>query len=703
MVKTSRPILGYNILEKLGESTHAEVFKVFREDEPNRLLALKLIKPEIISKDLYYNLDQQIKYLNGLDLPKVIIPTLHKDGEETIFLIQEYFDGMNLEEWGRSQEKVSLSEFGIRAMDSLALDAANRYFSRCLSLLSEDSCERKSIEEELKVARQEREGIFQAIGNPTLILDSERNVISANIATCKAVDKSEEELVGKKCYQLLHGIDHPPKSCPFGRVLKSGRLETVEMEVEELDTVFLVSCTPIFDGSGDINKIIHVAMDLTEQKKDEENLLRQKEEETRLLTIEAENKNFIEWMNTFDTFVAKYDPDGNMFFCNDAALRGTGVKKEDVYGMYFPDAVFWEHSEVERSKIVECFNKAKLGITSRIETNFGAADGTRIPIIFDCRPIMDEKGDVKYITAEGKTIIEQVRLRKELQKERENLEVRVLERTMELEDLNMELSGEIVERKQTENELARYRDHLEDLVKDRTTLLEAANRELESFSYSVSHDLRAPLRSMDGFGTALLEDYGDKLDEKGVHYIDRIKDSSQRMATLIDDILELSHVTRRKISNEDVDLTQVARSIIEDLRAEDPDRKIDVMIQDGLSDRGDPILIKQALENLLSNSWKFTGMNPRAKIEFGALEIEGEKSFFVRDNGIGFDMQYQDKLFVPFQRLHSMEEFTGTGIGLATVQRIIHRHGGEIRGDGEPEKGATFYIRFSPSRGRRDD
>ncbi|MDY6958132.1 MAG: PAS domain S-box protein, partial [Halobacteriota archaeon] len=262
------------------------------------------------------------------------------------------------------------------------------------------------------------------------------------------------------------------------------------------------------------------------------------------------------------------------------------------------------------------------------------------------------------------------------------------------EDHFLTIIEDITESRRVEGELKLHRDHLEDLVKKRTGLLEVANRELESFSYSVAHDLRAPLRSMDGFSTALLEDYSDKLDDQGIHYLNRIKDSSHRMAILIDDLLELSRVTRREMACKNVDLTKIARSIIKDLRMNDPKRSVEVDIEEGLSDRGDPILIKQALGNLFDNSWKFTRTNPKAKIEFGAVRIDGENTFYLRDNGIGFDMKYKDKLFLPFQRLHSLPEFPGTGIGLATVQRIINRHGGKISGEAEPEKGATFYLRF---------
>lgn len=222
--------------------------------------------------------------------------------------------------------------------------------------------------------------------------------------------------------------------------------------------------------------------------------------------------------------------------------------------------------------------------------------------------------------------------------------------------------------------------------------LEAANQELEAFSYSVSHDLRAPLRSIDGFSRALLEEYNDKLEEQGRDYLQRISAASQRMAQLVDDLLDLSRVTRSEMSRERVNLSLLVQTIAEDLRKTQPERKVEFVITPGLVSDGDMRLLRIALENLLDNAWKFTSRHPSASIEFGAIQQGDKTPFFVRDNGAGFDMAYAGKLFGAFQRLHGMSEFPGTGIGLATVQRIIHRHGGQIWAEGKMEEGATFYF-----------
>lgn len=222
--------------------------------------------------------------------------------------------------------------------------------------------------------------------------------------------------------------------------------------------------------------------------------------------------------------------------------------------------------------------------------------------------------------------------------------------------------------------------------------LKAANQELEAFSYSVSHDLRAPLRSIDGFSQALLEDYHDKLDDQGRGYLQRVRAASQRMAALIDDLLNLSRVTRAEMHREPVDLSALAASVVEDLRQAHPERAVEVAIQPNLAVEGDPKLLRILLVNLLGNAWKFTGKQNRPRIEFGATRNGGGPEYFVRDNGAGFDMTYARRLFGAFQRLHAMDEYPGTGIGLATVQRIVHRHGGSVRAEGKPDEGAAFYF-----------
>jgi signal transduction histidine kinase len=272
-----------------------------------------------------------------------------------------------------------------------------------------------------------------------------------------------------------------------------------------------------------------------------------------------------------------------------------------------------------------------------------------------------------------------------LMKAQEDLERRVEERTSELQ-------LEIIQREQAQAELDRLNEELEQRVKQRTAELTAANRELAAFSYSVSHDLRAPLRKIDGFSQALLEDYGHVLEPEAMEYLDRVRAASQQMAQLIDDLLNLSRLTRSEMRRESVDLSAMARSIIADLKQRQPARDVCAQIQEGLAATADERLLRIALSNLLGNAWKFTEKEQKARIEFGMLSDDGCPAFFVRDNGAGFDMAYANKLFGPFQRLHTQDEFEGTGVGLATVQRIVNRHGGRIWAEAAVGRGATFYF-----------
>ncbi len=229
--------------------------------------------------------------------------------------------------------------------------------------------------------------------------------------------------------------------------------------------------------------------------------------------------------------------------------------------------------------------------------------------------------------------------------------------------------------------------------------LEAANKELEAFSYSVSHDLRAPLRSIDGFSLALLEDFNDRLNDEGREYLQRVRRGVQRMGRLIDGLLDLSRMAQGPLLRQVVDLSALAERIIEDLREGSPERKVEVRIGKALVVSGDPNLLAVALNNLLENAWKYTGNRQRALIEFGLTMDNGEEVFYIRDNGTGFDMNYANKLFGVFQRLHEAGEFSGTGIGLATVQRVIHRHGGRIWAEAAVGEGATFFFTL-PARGK---
>jgi PAS domain S-box-containing protein len=258
---------------------------------------------------------------------------------------------------------------------------------------------------------------------------------------------------------------------------------------------------------------------------------------------------------------------------------------------------------------------------------------------------------------------------------------------------------DITARKRASHELAAARDGLEAQIRERTADLTALNEELDSFNYSVSHDLRAPLRGLTGFSQILLADYRDQIDETGRHYLERLSAAAERMGELIDALLALSRVSRSDLRIEDLDLSAIAERAAAALRESEPKREVDLVLEPGVRARGDADLLYLALYNLLANAWTFTRDEPEACIEFGVNRSPEGDAYFLRDNGVGFDMRFADKLFVPFQRLHSPNSYSGMGIGLAAVQRIVHRHGGKVWGEGEVGGGATFYFTLQPNGG----
>jgi light-regulated signal transduction histidine kinase (bacteriophytochrome) len=240
---------------------------------------------------------------------------------------------------------------------------------------------------------------------------------------------------------------------------------------------------------------------------------------------------------------------------------------------------------------------------------------------------------------------------------------------------------DIIERKQAEEGLKHY-----------TVELESTNKELESYSYSISHDLRAPLRTLDGFSEMVIEEYGDKLDETGKEYLNRIRKAGQTMSQLTEDILKLSRITRAEMHRDEVNLTEMAGTIAGELQRAQPERIAEIIIAPDMIVNGDKALLEILLRNLLDNAWKYTGKCSNARIEMGVNRQDGKSVYFIRDNGVGFDIQYKNKLFQPFQRLHSSKDYPGTGIGLATAQRVVRRHGGDIWVESELNKGTTFYF-----------
>jgi signal transduction histidine kinase len=309
------------------------------------------------------------------------------------------------------------------------------------------------------------------------------------------------------------------------------------------------------------------------------------------------------------------------------------------------------------------------------------------------RNLPEKKGDERRISIRTGDEIEEMAdafngMVTELDTLSSSLEHQVDERTAQLADVNVSLLREVEQRVQAQDEISALN---EDLIRERGAL-EAANQELEAFSYSVSHDLRAPLRHVSAYSNILMEDFGAELSDECKGYMERMQNSCRRMESLIDDLLALSRAARCELRITTVDLTSLCRDVVQELQDSDPRREVKVMVADGMTARGDLHLLRIVMQNIIGNAWKYTARTELPEIEIGEQKNGGKIEFFVRDNGAGFDMTYAEKLFDPFQRLHRAEDFEGSGIGLATVMRIINRHDGRIRAVGEPGKGAVFSF-----------
>lgn len=400
----------------------------------------------------------------------------------------------------------------------------------------------------------------------------------------------------------------------------------------------LASISPVFDTTGTITHFLAVKEDITARKTAEE-ALGKSEQEFRAL---AENSPDV---------IVRYDREGRRIYVNPEFERVNHLCAKQVYGKK-PTELSTELSpmaNVFTEKLQECM---ATGTNTKIDLSW-TKEGKPICWFVRAVPEFDANGNV--ISA-------------------------------------LTIWSDISDRKQAEEEIHKLNQDLERRVNERTAQLEVANKELEAFSYSVSHDLRAPLRAIDGFSLALIEDYQDKIDEQGNNYLQRVRSGAQRMAQLIDDMLTLSHISRREMNLQLVNLSEIFSEVASNLHESQPEREVKIIVPNGITAKGDGRLLRIVFDNLVGNAWKYTSKHSTAYIEFGISQLEEKLVYFIRDDGAGFDMNYAQKLFGAFQRFHSTNDFPGTGIGLATVQRIIHRHGGEIWAESEVEKGTTFYF-----------
>jgi PAS domain S-box-containing protein len=421
---------------------------------------------------------------------------------------------------------------------------------------------------------------------------------------------------------------------------------------------------------------------------------------------QVEERNLLRTMidNIPDRIYAM-DTQGRKSISNKADWQACGEKKmEDVIGKtdfdtYPADmaAEFWSLDKSVIASGLPVFNYEERGFDSR---------GKLVWVLTTKVPLRDSRGKVIGLVGVGRDITERKKTDEDLvasQRASLNMMEDAVEAKESLEKANVDLLREIKERRKAEKEVRKLNVDLERRVQERTAELATANKELEAFSYSVSHDLRAPLRSMTGFSEALLEENQASLDPQTKDYLHRISDAAHRMGRLVDDLLRLSRVTRTEIKKVHINLSGLAEEIAGELQSSAPERDVHWLITPNLFADADPELLKIVFSNLLGNAWKFTGKRTQATIEFGCKNNENHLIYYVKDNGAGFDPQYTSKLFAPFQRLHNQEDFDGEGIGLSLVQRIIQRHGGAIWTKAKPDEGATFYFTLhEPNTGEKN-
>ena len=378
------------------------------------------------------------------------------------------------------------------------------------------------------------------------------------------------------------------------------------------------------------------------------------------------------------------DIDGKIIEVNQAWLDQLGYQRADVIGSSFGDFLDADQASLFKKN----FSQFKSSGTAHVTFDMVRKDHSIVTYQIDGSIRHDKYGKFKQTQCILTDLTERKMAENKLLAVQEELQ-----RLLEVSDQSrLALLSMIEDQKTMEEQILKLNTELEQRVRDRTAQLEVANKELEAFAYSVSHDLRAPLRAMDGFSSALISDYESQLDDQARHYLTRIKEASQRMGQLIEDLLNLSRVTRRSFNRERVDLSTLVSEVSLDLQNNEPERNAVFEIQEGVFVQADNHLIRIVMVNLLNNAFKFTGKQKKTLIKFGIKKIDNENVFYVSDNGVGFNMEYAGKLFTPFQRLHTMKEFPGTGIGLVTVQRIIARHGGRIWTEANEGQGAAFYF-----------
>ena len=570
-----------------------------------------------------------------------------------------------------------------------------------------DITDRKSAEEATKEAEKRYQAIFDNRLQMVYIYDQDGRFLDANDFALERMGYTRDE-IGKIFFQdIVHPDDLEKAYAEVADVMATGRMSNsleVRINTRSGDTIWIETFAIPLESSSDHLIGLGLASDITERKRAEQAL---QHRTNQILALQEVTSSIQSTLNlkeilqrVSDSIVNNLDFEHAFIFMLDEKTnthRGTtyATRGGDELIQNVQEIIHHALTQIEIPNIRGYSQGMEMLLDGKTHITHSLSDIAMPPFTKEECDSIQNLVEVNTwvnlpITANDKLLGSLLAFTGKDD---------ITENDVEPLELLADRAGTAIENarlfQETEARAAEIRslnEELEQRVMDRTAQLEVANRELESFAYSVSHDLRAPLRSIDGFSNMLLEDYSDMLDDQGRDYLQRVSSNTRRMTQLIDGILDLSRMTRGELEYRTVDISELATSISEDLQQQQPERQVEFLITPGLVVNGDMRLLRAAFENLLGNAWKFTSKCEKAKIEFGHNQINERFIYYIRDNGAGFDMANAERLFGTFQRLHTNEEFEGTGIGLATVQRIIRRHGGDVWAEGEVGKGATFYF-----------
>jgi len=599
------------------------------------------------------------------------------DGEHVANILTGQFffddDDVDVEEFRERARRVGFDEQAY--LDALArvpriphqrAEQTIRFMAQFVSMLAEiglGALEHQKVHEALLVSEERYRGLAEDTPACIAVFQPDGTLTYANAAVASMAVTTPDEMVGQNTFGYMSPGDAETVRSALDSLTPRTPVETHEETQAGPDGGARWqhwTNRAFFDADGHVLRYQAVGYDITQRKLDEESL-------------RISRQRYEAFVNATDDMAFLKDADLKYVIVNEANARFFGMSVQEVVGCTDADFMSPEAARACHDSDMAALEQQHMVVSC--EAMDGRAYETRkFPVRLDAQRV----GVGGYVR-------------------------------------------DVTEQRAAEEQISAMNRDLEQRVAARTAELEAVNRELESFAYSVSHDLRAPLRSIDGFSQILLEDYAEQLDDEGRAHLARIRQADQKMGVLIDGLLNLSRLSRSELHLRWVDLSELARDVAAGLRETDPARQVEFVIPDDLRAWADPALISVVLDNLLGNAWRFTGKHNTARIEVGAIapgersfpdalsegpndagasRNAGERAFFVRDDGAGFDMTYADKLFGAFQRLHTPGQFEGTGIGLATVQRIIRRHGGHVWAEGEVEKGATFCFTLPEPPGR---